>query len=77
MAEKQKITQELHDELVRLFGEDEAKSLIDDNKHSNFGLQYMAFKKQFRKNFGINFNIILTTFIIIGIFLITLQILGL
>jgi len=77
MAEKQKITQELHDELVRLFGEEEAKRLMEDNNHSNLGLQYMAFKKQFRKNFGVNFNIILTTFVIIGIFLITLQILGL
>lgn len=76
MAEKQKISQGLRDELVRLFGEEEAHRMMEDKKNSSSSLQYKAFKKQFRKNFGINFNIILMTFIVIVVFLITLEILG-
>lgn len=77
MAENEKISPELRDELNRLFGEEKANKLIGEKKNSSSRLQYMAFKKQFRKNFGINFNIILATFIIIGVFLITLEVMGL
>ena len=77
MAEKKNISPELHDELIRLFGEEKANRLIVEKKNSSSRLQYMAFKKQFRKNFGINFNIILVTFIIIVVFLITLEVMGL
>jgi len=77
MAEKKNISPELHDELIRLFGEEKANRLIVEKNNSSSRLQYVAFKKQFRKNFGINFNIILVTFIIIGVFLITLEVMGL
>ncbi|MCF8309679.1 MAG: hypothetical protein K9I68_11780 [Bacteroidales bacterium] len=77
MEKKKQISQDLHDELVRLFGDEQAQKLMEDKGRSKSSLQYLAFKKQFRRNFGINFNVILVTFIVIVVFLISLEILGL
>lgn len=76
MENKQKIPAGLHDELVRLFGEAKALELIERNKGAKGPLQYLAFKKQFRKNFGIRFNVVLITFMVILAFLIFMEISG-
>lgn len=77
MGKNKQISRELYDELVQSFGDEKAKKLINEEGRSKAGLQYLAFKKQFRRNFGINFNVILVTFIIIVVFLVIIELLGL
>lgn len=76
MENKQKIPAGLRDELIKLFGEEKARELIDSKKGAKGPLQYLAFKKQFRKNFGIRFNVVLITFMIILAFLLFMEISG-